>query len=291
MDRSVISTSPQRGPGPASHYNMSRRAFMGWAAAGAAAAVGRPARASARARWWSSLVFGVFENHGLAEVIGLPSHRRLAEEGTLLARYFAVAHPSGPNYRALISGNTWSRNEVVDAFHPSIASLAAADTPPIPTFIYHLAGEIARRHNPFLDLRAPVAAVRRGEGAFRQDLGDTLSSPAIVYVGWDDLNNMHDGSPARADSNLGRLLDILGASPWFARPDPEGRYPALFICYDEGIRDNHVFAAWWGRGVRRGTVAQTAYTHYSFCRTVTDNWGFPALQRAAEASAIDLPWT
>ena len=263
---------------------------MGWAAAAAAAALGHPDRASARGRWWSSLVFGVFENHGFAEVAGLPSHRRLAEEGTLLARYFAVAHPSGPNYRALVSGATWSRDEVVDTFHPSIASVAAADTPPIHTFIYHLAGEIARRHNPFLDLRAPVTAVRRGEDAFRQDLGGTLPSPALVYVGWDDLNNMHDGSPARADRNLGRLLDALGASPWFTKPDREGRYPALFLCYDEGVRDNHVFAAWWGGGVRRGAVSQTVHTHYSFCRTVTDNWGFPALERAAETSAIEAPW-
>lgn len=271
---------------------MNRRAFITGAAAAAATAVfRRPGRATARGRWWSSLVFGVFENRGFIEVAGLPSHQRLAREGTLLARYFGVGHPSGPNYRALISGSTWGTSETVGTFHPSIASLAAAQTPPIPTFTYHLAGEIARRHNPFLDLRAPVAAVRRGPDAFRRDLAGTLPPSALVYVGWDDRNNMHDGFRTRADENLTSLLDALAASPWFTEPDREGRYPALFFCYDESDRaDNQVFAAWWGRGVRSGVVARTPYTHYSFCRTVTDNWGLRPLGHGAEASPIDEPW-
>src|SRR5438105_5116732 len=90
-----------------------RRAFVRWAiaAAAAAATLGRAGRAPARSRWWSSLVFGVFENHGFAQVAGLPSHRRLAREGTVLARYTAVSHPSGPNYRAMISGATWGVGE------------------------------------------------------------------------------------------------------------------------------------------------------------------------------------
>ncbi len=271
---------------------MHRRAFIGWAIA-AAAALGRPARAAVRGRWWSSLVFGVFENRGFAQVANLPSHRRLASEGTVLTRYFAVAHPSGPNYRALISGATWSRAQTIDTFHPSVASQAAQLAPPIPTYVYHLAGEIAHRHNPFLDLRSPVAAVGHGLSAFRGDLGGALATPALVYVGWDDRNNMHDGDPERADRNLAALLDALSASPWFTTPDPEGRYPALFFCYDEDDArgENHVFAAWWGRGVRKGLASPTPHTHYSFCRTVTDNWGLPPLMRAAGAAPIAEPWS
>jgi len=271
---------------------MRRRALLGWAAATAAAAVlGRPPHAAARGRWWSSLVFGVFENHGFDEVAGLPSHRRLAREGTVLARYSAVAHPSGPNYRALISGATWGETETIDTFHPSLASQAAALHPPIPTYTYHLAGEIAHRHNPFLDLRAPVARVRRGLASLRGDLG-TLPAAVVVYVGWGDLDNMHSGTPARGDQNLSALLDTLAASSWFATPDREGRYPALFFCYDEDDYRgaNRVFAAWWGRGVRRGFVSQVPHTHYSFCRTVTDNWGLPPLGRAAAAGSISEPW-
>ena len=273
---------------------MHRRAFIGRAVAAAAAAVlGRSGPAAAGGRWWSSLVFGVFENHGFNRVVNLPSHRRLAREGTVLTRYAAITHPSGPNYRALVSGATWGRTETIDTFHPSVASQIAQLTPPIPTYIYHLSGQIAHRHNPFLDLRSPVAAVRHGLSALRGDLAGPLPSPALVYVGWDDRNDMHDGDPTRADRNLTALLEALSASPWFIAPDPGGRYPALFFCYDEddGQEQNHVFAAWWGRGVRKGVASPIPHTHFSFCRTVTENWGLAPLGLAAGADPIMEPWS
>ncbi len=272
---------------------MHRRAFIAGSVAAALAAMsGQPARAATRGRWWSSLVFGVFENHGFNQVANLPSHLRLFNEGTVLTRYFAVAHPSGPNYRALASGATWGQAETIATYHPSIASRAAEISPPIPTYVYHLSGTIAHRHNPFLDLRAPVIAIRQGLAALRSDLDGALPEAAMVYVGWDDRNNMHDGDRARGDRSLAALLDVLAASAWFTTPDSAGRYPALFICYDEdnGLEGNHVFAAWWGRGVRRGIPSPVPHTHFSFCRTVTDNWGLPPLAQAAAAPAIAEVW-
>ncbi len=270
---------------------MNRREFLRWAAAGAVL-LGAPDRGRAGGRWWSSLVFGVFENEGFNQVVALPSHRRLTREGTLLTRYSAVAHPSGPNYRAMISGETWGRAEIVDTSHPTVASEAAAAAPSIPTYVYHLAGRIARRHDPFADLHAPVAAVRHGLGALQRDLQGTLPPACLLYVGWDDNNNLHDGNADRADRNLMALLEVLAASPWFTTPDAEGRCPAFFFCYDEddGRQGNRVFAAWWGRSVHRGRVSKVPHTHYGFCRTVTDNWGLPLLGRAAAEPPIDDPW-
>jgi hypothetical protein len=268
-----------------------RRAFLAWALAGATF-LGRRATAWGASRWWSSLVFGVFENRAFREVASLPSHRRLASEGTVLSRYYAVGHPSGPNYRALVSGEPWGRAEAIDAFHPSIANTAASLKPPIPTYIYHLAGTIARRHNPFVDLHAPVARERHGFATFARDI-DTLPAACQVYVGWDDANDLHDGDFAQADRNLTALLNLLARSRWFATPDAAGRYPAFFFCYDEddGSEANRVFAAWWGRGVRRGNVSDVHHTHYGFCRTVTDNAGVPPLGRAADEGPIDEVWT
>jgi phosphatidylinositol-3-phosphatase len=275
---------------------MKRRAFLRWLGAHTAAAgsvvLGRPERTQATGRWWSSLVFGLFENHGFTRVAALPSHRRLAREGTLLTHYAAIAHPSGPNYRAMISGETWGGREVVDAFHPTVASAGAAATPPIPTYVYHLVGEIPRKHDPFADLRAPVAAVRQGLETLRQDLEGSLPAACLVYVGWDDSNNMHNGDLTRADHNLSALLDVLAASAWFRTPDGEGRCPAFFFCYDEddGREENRVFAAWWGRGVHQGRVSNVPHTHYGACRTMTENWGLPPLGRGAREAPIEEPW-
>lgn len=270
---------------------MSRRALIGGSAAAALASVWGQ-HAAPRGRWWRSLIFGVLENHGFNQVANLPSHRRLFREGTVLMRYFAVAHPSGPNYRALASGATWGRAEIIDAYHPSLASRAAELSPPVRTYVYHLSGTIARRHDPFLDLRAPVTVVRHGLSALRSDLDGALPEAALVYVGWDDENNMHNGDRARGDRGLAALLDVLAASPWFGTPDSAGRYPALFLCYDEdgGGESNRVFAAWWGRGVRQGFRSAVRHTHFSFCRTVTENWGMAPLGEAAAASAIAEAW-
>src|SRR5579883_3031387 len=160
--------------------SLGRRGFFAGAAALAASwLLPSPARASGR--WWRSLVWGVFENRAFSEVAGLPSHRRLAQEGAVLSRYFAVAHPSGPNYRAMVSGDTWGSAEVVDTFHPTVSSEAASLA--IPTYVYHLAGRIALRHNPFADLHAPVEATRYGLSSLEEDLRGRLPESCLVYVG------------------------------------------------------------------------------------------------------------
>ena len=277
--------------GRAARNKIVRRRLLGIAAAGATL-LWRPTAAGAAARWWSGLVFGVLENRSAAEVQAMPSHVRVAREGAVLSEYYAVGHPSGPNYRAMISGETWGRREVVAAFHPSVASVAAGMAPPVPTYVYHLAGTIAARHNPFDDLRAPLAAERHGFDVFRRDLSGALPQAAIVYVGWDDADDLHNGNFALADRSVTNLLDALEGSIWFATPDAAGRYPALFLTYveDDGTAGNRVFAAWWGRGVRRGFVSRIRHTHYGFCRTLTDNLGLGQLGRAAGEAPIEEVW-
>ncbi|HEV2438872.1 MAG TPA: hypothetical protein VGX97_02265 [bacterium] len=292
MARPDYSTS-----GHAGRTRLSRRtALRSLLAAAATAAAGpRAEGAPGTARWWSSLVWAVFENRTFTEVSALPSHRRLAREGTVLTRYFAVGHPSGPNYRAMASGERWGTAEVIDTYHPTVASAGAAASPPVPAYVYHLTGTIARKHNPLVDLHAPIAATRAGLEALRADLGGGptgLPDRCLVYAGWNDDNDMHNGHPERADANLHALLDALAASPWFTTPDAAGRYPAFFFCYDEDDfnADNRVFAAFWGRGVRRGAASAVRHTHYGFCRTVSDNWGLPLLGQAAREAPIAEPW-
>ena len=51
----------------------------------------------------------VEENHSLGQIIGSPQApflNRLAANGALLTSYFAITHPSLPNYLAMVSGDT-----------------------------------------------------------------------------------------------------------------------------------------------------------------------------------------
>ena len=50
-------------------------------------------------------------NHNAQEVMELSSHQCLRREGAFLANYFAVTHPSGPNYRAMAAGRYWTNDE------------------------------------------------------------------------------------------------------------------------------------------------------------------------------------
>jgi hypothetical protein len=60
------------------------------------------------------LIVVVEENHSFEQIIGAPAApflNRLAAHGTLLTHYDAVAHPSLPNYVALLGGRTPIRND------------------------------------------------------------------------------------------------------------------------------------------------------------------------------------
>ena len=151
------------------------------------------------------------------------------------------------------------------------------------------------RHQPFADCHAPYLA---HPGA---DFDDFLAAPigqwytsyysSLWYVGLDDGNNAHSAPLSIADANLSKLLDQLDASPWFNTVDSgTGKYPALFVCWDEVYAsDEHVFAAWYGKGVKPGQYS-TWRNHYSFTATVCAALGAPPLAHSAAVTAIDEVW-
>ena len=66
-------------------------------------------QAAGRAQRPAHLIVVMEENHSFEQIIGsrsAPFLNRLAGHGTLLTRYYAVTHPSLPNYVALLSGRT-----------------------------------------------------------------------------------------------------------------------------------------------------------------------------------------
>jgi hypothetical protein len=196
----------------------------------------------------------------------------------------------------MVSGTTWGTaeeiynyNTIPDDAPPSTLGTVLADV--APAYIYHLAGRIAHRHDPFHDLKTPGVNVRHSTADLLSDLDDDklkLPKHSLVYVGWDDDNDMHGGTMQRGDENLHNLKLVklvVGRSKWFNLPDENGIFPWLFSCYDEdrskwgGRRENnHVFACWW-RPLIKPRVIDTCYTHYSFCDTITANWGKEALNK------------
>jgi phosphatidylinositol-3-phosphatase len=230
-------------------------------------------------RWFSSLVWIVFENHGYEEVAQLPSHQRLAKHGAVLTNHVAIQHPSGPNYRSLAAGDPVSNEEVLpgDQQVQTFAGALRDSLVEIKQFYVPWRGDSAARHQPFNDCKQPLESVVYAPGFF-----ESLPAMAHVYLGLDDINNSHSsGTLDPADAALNALLDTLDSSKWF-QTAVNGLFPALFVVWDEAFANpnNHVFAAWYGRGVKAGSVDTTLRNHFSFCRTVTDNYWQAALAHA-----------
>jgi hypothetical protein len=231
---------------------------------------------------FSSLVWVVGENHNQREVLELSSHQRLRQEGAFLSNYFAVTHPSGPNYRAMAAGRYWSHDERLDQQKPTFASEAG-----VPVTVWNFRGAPLRKHNPFYDLKTEHQAVALEELDLEQ-----LPPRCVLYVGLDDDNNGHDKPAEVFDANINALLDLLTASSWF-NTSVDGLYPALFVTWDEAYRarTNQVFAAFFGRGVKPGAESIQELNHFSFCRLCCESFGVSPLAHAAEAASIDGIWT
>ncbi len=229
-------------------------------------------------KYFSSLIWVVYENHGIEQVKDLPNHQLLMEKGAALTHYFSVTHPSGPNYRSMAAGEFWTREEHLGQERPTVVTQTG-----VPALVWSFKGPPALRHNPFADLQSAHKEVTT------LDL-ESLPESCILYVGLDDKNNAHSGPLALADANLGELIARLDRSAWFHRP-VGGRYPALFVVWDEAYSaNNQVFAALYGDGVRPGARCAEKLDHFSFCRLVTDNWEQPPLGNAATAALITNIW-
>jgi acid phosphatase len=250
----------------------------------------------------------VLENHSYGEIVGAseaPAINRLVSQGALLTRYFAVTHPSLPNYLALVSGDTQGIVDdctdcVVDA--RSLADTleargkswkAYAEGFPSPGFQGPQAGEYTKHHVPFLYFRDVVSSPRRlgrivGLDAWRADLARG-ALPDLSFVVPDECHDMHDCSRATGDRWLGAFLPRLLASTAL-------RGGAVFVVFDEGNFDDaaggggHVAALVLGPAVRPGARYTRVTGHYGVLRTIEDGLGVTPLGRSANAAPITGIW-
>jgi phosphatidylinositol-3-phosphatase len=241
----------------------------------------------------------VFENKEEAQVIdahSAPTFTSLARRYARFTQYYAVTHPSLPNYIALVSGGTQGIKSdcttcVVAA--PNLAdSLEAAGRTwktyaeglPRPGFTGPFAGRYAKKHDPFLYFRDVVSSPARRQRVvpltqLRSDLkAGTL--PDFSFVVPDMCHSMHDCSVHTGDQWLAAAIPPLLKLP----------NTAVFVIFDEGTSRNHVPALAVGTAVRPGARVTSRTGHYSLLRTIEDAWALPPLGRSAAARPITGIW-
>ena len=262
---------------------------------------------SVRIPAFTHVVLLVFENHEASEIAGnpdAPTFNALARHYARLTSYDAVAHPSLPNYLALVSGSTQGITsdctECIVRGRSLADTLAAAgktwktyaEDLPYPGFTGGSAGRYAKKHDPFLYFRdvaesralrnRVVPLTRLGRDLARHRLPDfSLVIPNLC-------SDMHDCSVATGDAWLKAHVEPLLRSP-------ELRGGVVFVVFDEGTSDTggggRVEALVVGPTVRRGSRFTKPTNHYGLLRTIEDAWKLPRLGHSRTGTPIGGIWT
>jgi hypothetical protein len=261
---------------------------------------GRPLPSTARA------AVLVLENRSYEQVIGnrkAPYINRLARRNALATRYYAVAHPSLPNYLALTGGEVFGitgdctacvvdRRNIVGqldaAGHTWKAYFEDIDSRRRP-------GPITPHYNPYYNPFVFYETVRGvdtnrdrvvGFNTLHRDLASGL--PDFVWVAPGVHHDGHNGSLRAADrfasGLVPKLLKALG---------PRG---VLYLTWDEGKRKDRRGIGGPGGGriplivaggaARPHTRTVQRANHYALLRTLEAGFGLPALGKADEAPVL-----
>ena len=249
---------------------------------------------------FSHVVLLVEENHSYSEVIGnsaMPNFNSLAAQYGLAKQYFAVAHPSIPNYLMLTTGLTESFN---DSFAGTISDdnvvrelvkagkVRYAESIPAPGYVGADSGVYVRRHNPFSYLSDVQNSVAQAGNIvpftqFATDLANnTLPQYSFIAPNVDD--DAHNGSLAQADAWLqSNVIVPLTASPAF-------QSTLLIITFDEGNQADldhgggQVATIIVSPKAKKGFQSANTYQHQSTLRLILAASGvnsFPGLSAVA----------
>jgi acid phosphatase len=252
------------------------------------------------------VVVVVFENKEFPQVMGrgeAPTFEALAGRFALMTDYRGVAHPSLPNYLALVSGSTQGVTSDCTSCKLSAQNLADtleragktwktyAEGLPTPGFTGASAGRYAKKHDPlvyFDDVIDSPERLRRivPLAVFRRDLA-SHALPDFSLVVPDLCHDMHDCPVSAGDAWLGSFVRPLLRSRELA-------HGVVFVVFDEGTSDaaggGRVPALVLGPLVRPGARSRIPLDHYSLLRTVEDAWRLPRLARSEAARPITGIW-
>jgi hypothetical protein len=244
---------------------------------------------------YQHVVWVVMENHSYNEIVGnsaAPFENELASECGLATNYFAISHPSLPNYVAMTSGSTQGIADDNDpSSHPlnvaSIFSQLAGGASRsleegMPSSCAQTSsGEYAVKHNPM----AYYTNLSSGCANYDVPLGATPDLTAkFTFVTPNLIDDMHDGTIAQGDAWLHAFMGQV-----FSTPQWQAGNTAVFITFDEddSSQNNQVYTAVIAPSVKPGTQSSTYFSHYSLLRTTEDLLGLSAIGNAAAATAME----
>jgi Phosphoesterase family len=264
----------------------------------------RSAADGAPGRIFDRIFIVVLENTWFARAKQAPFLQHLATRGALFTDYYAITHPSYPNYLAMVTGSTlgvqddtqrdFDATSLVDLLEPAGVSWKVyAENLPSPCFLGARSpdGLYVRKHEPYISLRNiqgnPARCARIVNAAqLSADLDDDALPQYSLYVP-NVRHDGHDTSIGEADAWLRTFLTPLLQNPHFMRRT------LLVITFDEdsGFWTNRIYTAFVGDMVQLGVTNGNPYNHYSLLRLIEDNFGVGTLNREdSRATPICCIW-
>ena len=269
----------------------------------------------------SRVIVVVEENHSIGQIIGSPQApflNHLAAKGTLLTSYFAITHPSLPNYLAMVSGGTQQITSdcggcnldapnLVDQLEAAgISWKAFMEGLPGPCSDAHTAGAYAKKHDPLMYFASVRGDPRRCAKVVPLDRLDTdLAAgrlPRLVFVTPNLDHDMHGAGEGGDDAALIAAADrwlegfygkLAGSSAW-----RDGT--RLVVTWDEGAggeragccgglaTGGNVATIVAGPGVQLGRDDAT-YSHYSLLRSIETLFHLRLLGHAGDPATATIP--
>jgi len=263
------------------------------------------------------IVIIMFENKEFGTVIGNPlmsNYNKLAREYTLLTQYYAVRHPSLPNYIAIIGGDTFDITKNCHDCFVSASSLpdliessgrtwkTYQEDMPEPCFLGDKYPYV-QKHNPFIyfdPIRLDALRCRRSVVPLTRLQTDIEFGllPNYIFITPNLCNSSHDCPLDDSDEwlteLLGRLIPAL---------DSTSKPYLLVMMFEEGQGDHsccglpleaggRVPVVLYSPLVKNGFEDSTPYTHYSLLKTISTAWGLQLLGHAADDNhvLITAPW-
>jgi len=244
------------------------------------------------------VVVVIEENRSFKTMYGdadVPYLNSLASQGALLTQYYAIMHPSEPNYVALFSGDpqgvqddscphSYDKPNLAQALAAKQLRFAIyAENMPSVGFTGCASDDklYRRKHNPIPDFPAVPTEDNRPFSDFPADYSKL---PAVSLVVPNMMDDMHDGTPAQGDGWLKGKLD--GYAKWAM-----SHHSLLIVTWDEddGADGNRVMTVVLGQDVKPGKYDQKM-NHYDLLRSLTDMYGAKPVGKAITAQGISGIW-
>ncbi|MFL5629230.1 MAG: alkaline phosphatase family protein [Ktedonobacteraceae bacterium] len=252
----------------------------------------------------------VMENKEYTKIIGdnqAPYLNSLARSYAVATNYYAITHPSLPNYLALTGGETFGvshdcikcfqqASNLPDGIEASGRSWKGyMESMPTPCYIGNSPdGLYMQKHDPFLyydDIRTNRSRCATHVVPFTQFSTDLAANqlPNYVWITPNMCHDMHNCSIAVGDKWLSEVVPSILHSNAFTDNG------VLFITFDEGRSDagccgnahgGQVITLVISPLVKKGWQSSSPETHYSLLRTIETAWGLPHLGNAAESTGM-----